>query len=123
MEDQGTLQEPAVQVIKAMNQKDCDSFEQLITEEVAFDFPGAGRMEGKRRTPLLLKSILRKYPELQFEVSEIIASGDRACAVWTNRGEASDGTPYHNSGMILLYRTEGRIRFIGDYIKDTSFAR
>jgi ketosteroid isomerase-like protein len=123
MEDQGNVQTLAEDVFKAMNQRDFNAFEQLITEDVAFDFPGAGRVEGKRRTLLLLKSILRKYPVLRLKVSKIIVSGDRACTVWTNRGEASDGTPYSNSGMTLLHIKDGKVRFISDYFKDTSFAR
>jgi ketosteroid isomerase-like protein len=123
MEDNQNTEKLAGLVFQAMNQRDFDAFEQLITEDVAFDFPGAGRVEGKRRTLLLLKSILRKYPVLKFEVHEIISSGDRACAVWTNQGEASDGTQYQNSGMTLLHFSRGKIRFISDYFKDTSFVQ
>ena len=106
-----------------MNTRDFSTFEQVITEEVAFDFPGAGRVEGSRRTLLLLKSLLRKYPRLQFTVTEIIAEGERACAVWNNEGEDIHGKPYTNAGITLLQFREGMISFISDYFKDTSFVK
>ncbi|MGW8317588.1 MAG: nuclear transport factor 2 family protein [Bacteroidales bacterium] len=105
----------------AMNSREFTSFEQVITEDVVFDFPGAGRAEGERRTLLLLKSLLRKYPDLRFTVSDIIVDQDRACAVWINEGNDIQGIPYRNSGITLFHFTGGKICFISDYFKDTSF--
>ena len=104
-----------------MNDRDFDLLSGLVTDMVACDFPGAGRMEGRRRTILLLQSIFRKYPDLKFRVLEVLSDGDRACVVWTNVGHTVSGDPYANSGMTLLYFTEDRISFISDYFKDTSF--
>jgi ketosteroid isomerase-like protein len=104
-----------------MNARDFELFDQVITVDVAFDFPGVGKVEGRRRTVLVPKSILRKYPVLQFTISEIISEGDRACAVWTSRGESTNGIIYSNSGMTLLHFTGGKISFICDYFKDTPF--
>jgi ketosteroid isomerase-like protein len=108
-------------VFQAMNTRNFDEFEKIITDDVAFDFPGIGRTEGSRRTLLLLKSILRKYPKLHFTVTETIIDGDRSCAVWTNEGVDSKGNPYANSGITLLHFSDGKITFISDYFKDTSF--
>ena len=107
----------------AMNSRDFELFEQIITDEVVFDFPGIGRVEGRRKTLLVLKSILRRYPKLHFTVSQILSDGECACAVWTNEGEANDGVPYSNSGITLVYFTDGKISFISDYFKDTSFTQ
>jgi ketosteroid isomerase-like protein len=115
------ISEMTTAVFLAMNSRDFTNLEQCIKDEVAFDFPGVGRTEGSRRTLLLLKSILRKYPKLQFTVTETIIQGDRACAVWTNEGVDSNGNPYANSGITLLHFSEGKITFISDYFKDTSF--
>lgn len=109
-------------VFNSMNSRDFDLFEKTITDDVAFDFPGVGRVEGRRRTILLLKSILRKYPVLRFDVSETISEGERTCAVWTNRGTSADGSSYSNSGVTLIHSHNGKITFISDYFKDTSFA-
>ncbi len=115
------IKELAETVFKAMNTRDFSTFETVITNDVAFDFPGIGRTEGSRRTLLLLKSLIRKYPVLRFTVSEIIAQDDRACAVWTNKGEDSKGNPYSNSGITLIHFSGDKIRFLSDYFKDTSF--
>jgi len=55
---------------------------------------------------------------LDFTVSEIITKGDRACAVWTNEGQDSQGKPCSNSGVTFLYLSGGKITFISDYLKD-----
>ena len=57
---------------EGMNYREFGAFEKLITDNVAFDFPGVGRTEGARRNLLLLKSLLRRYPVLIFNVNEII---------------------------------------------------
>ena len=108
-------------IFQAMNSRDFTRLEQYLEDRVIFDFPGADRAEGSRRTLLLLKSILRKYPELKFRVLEVIAEEGKACAVWTNEGVDIRGNPYRNSGITLMHFTGGKISFISDYFKDTSF--
>ena len=122
MKETSEFNRMAEEVFQAMNTRDFTAFEQVITDEVAFDFPGAGRVEGSRRTLLLLKSLLRKYPKLHFNISEIITQEDSACVVWTNEGQDIKGNPYTNAGITLLHFSEGKISFISDYFKDTSFA-
>jgi ketosteroid isomerase-like protein len=116
-----TLRQTAEVVFRAINSRDFTEFEQMVTDDVSFDFPGAGIVEGSRRTLLLLKSILRKYPELIFTISEIIAQENRAVVIWTNKGKDHQGNPYANSGVTLLHFSQGKISFISDYFKDTSF--
>jgi ketosteroid isomerase-like protein len=108
-------------VFEAMNARDFSIFEKNITEDISIDFPGLGRKEGSRRTLLLMKSLLRKYPRLHFTVNDIIVEGNRACVVWTNEGEDIKGNPYENSGATILHFEDERIFFISDYFKDTSF--
>jgi len=110
-------------VFHAMNTRDFDPFEHTITDDLALDFPGVGKTKGRRKTILLLKSILRKYPKLHFTVSETIAESDRVCVVWSNVGEEINGQPYSNSGVNLIYFLNGKINFISDYFKDTSFVK
>jgi ketosteroid isomerase-like protein len=86
-----------------------------------FDFPGAGRICGPKKILTFLKALFRKYPRLKFTVEDILLEGDRACAVWSNEGEDSRGTPYRNCGMTLVHVAKGKIVFISDYFKDTSF--
>jgi steroid delta-isomerase-like uncharacterized protein len=116
-----TAEELASRLFEAMNSRDFNTLEAFVTEDVSFDFPGAGTIEGKRRVILFMKALLRKYPRLEFTVSDVVTSEGRAVAVWTNIGERSDGAAYHNSGVTLFHFENGMIRFISDYFKDTSF--
>ena len=113
--------ELAETVFRAMNTRDFNELELAVTDNVSFDFPGTGRTEGKRRTLLLLKTLLRKFPKLNFTVSDIVVEGNRACTVWTNEGTDGLGKPYNNSGITLMHFADGNITFISDYFKDTSF--
>jgi len=110
-------------VFKAMNSRDFDTFEKVITEDVIFDFPGAGRAEGDRRSLLLMKSILRKFPKLHFTIIESIVEGNRACVVWTNEGEDIQANSYSNSGVTFFHFCENKICYLSDYFKDTSFTQ
>ena len=108
-------------LFSSMNNRDFNDIENLLDENVSFDFPGAKRTEGIRKTKILLSFLLRKYPELVFTVHDIIMDEDRACVVWTNKGTDIKEVPYENSGITLLHFKAGRISFISDYFKDTSF--
>jgi len=110
-------------VFKAMNSRDLSELEEIIDEEIVFDFPGVGRIEGHRKVLIFLKTLLRKYPELTFTVSEIITDEQKACVVWTNEGEHIDGSPYKNRGVTLIHFSGNKITFISDYFKDTSFVK
>lgn len=117
MNDDTDINHTALEVFQAMNTRDFTTFEKIILDEVVFDFPGAGRVEGSRRTLLLLNSLLRKYPKLHFNISEIITQEEHACVVWTNEGVDIKGNPYSNAGITLLHFRNGKISFISDYFK------
>ena len=113
----------AQSVFDAMNNNNLGSMEPNVNESVIFDFPGSGRIEGAKRVILFLTVLLRKYKSLTFDVQEIITEGERACAIWSNKGELKDGTPYANQGITLFYFTDKKIQFMSDYFKDTSFTQ
>jgi ketosteroid isomerase-like protein len=104
-----------------MNNRSHHNFEKYLSEGAAFDFPGAGRIEGRRRIISFVKVLFRKFPRLVFSIKDMIVEGDRACIVWTNEGERVDGTLYKNKGVTLLQISDGKIDFVSDYFKDTSF--
>jgi ketosteroid isomerase-like protein len=105
----------------AMNARDFTDLELHLSPDVAFDFPGAGDIIGSRRMLLFLKVLFRKYTRLVFTVQEVLADGERACAVWTNEGMTAEGEPYCNSGVTVMHFSGGRIVALSDYFKDTSF--
>jgi len=106
-----------------MNTRDFSNLESKLEEDAAFDFPGAGLIEGARRIIIFLKALLRKYKTLTFTVHEIVKGEETACAIWTNKGEHTEGYTYSNSGITLFHFSGGKISFISDYFKDTSFVK
>lgn len=108
-------------VFDAMNKRDFSDMQMNISEDLVFDFPGAGRIAGAKRVILFLNALLRKYSTLTFSVSEIFIDGERACAIWANQGEYKDGKSYSNSGVTIFHFSGEKISFMSDYFKDTSF--
>jgi ketosteroid isomerase-like protein len=107
----------------AMNRRDFSGLEAILLDNVIFDFPGAGKVEGKVRVITFLKVLMRKYPRLVFTVKDIIAENDKACVTWTNEGNDSQGNPYRNEGITLFHFSGQKITFLSDYFKDTSFTK
>jgi ketosteroid isomerase-like protein len=121
MHDPGFLRACAGEIFAAMNSRDLSGLARYLADDAVFDFPGAGCIAGQKKILLFLKVLFRKYPRLRFTVEDILLDGDRACAVWSNEGEDSSGTPYRNRGVTVLHIAQGKIVFISDYFKDTSF--
>lgn len=108
---------------EAMNTKNFDILKEDMHEDISFDFPGTKLLVGQRRVLLFLNALMRKYNDLTFTVSEIIAENNVVFAVWTNKGTAADGSEYYNSGVTLIRFRDDKIEFLSDYFKDTSFTR
>lgn len=111
----------AVSVFEAMNTSDFSVYEDNASEDLSFDFPGVETVIGVKRVILFFKVLLRKYNNLTFVVKEVIVEGQKACVVWTNKGEEKDGSIYENSGITLFYFKNEKVVYISDYFKDTSF--
>jgi ketosteroid isomerase-like protein len=111
----------ATMLFEAMNARDIARLEALLDGDAAFDFPGTGLIQGRRRILVFFKVLFRKFESLVFDVHEVVIDGDRACVVWENSGRHATGEPYANRGMTLIRLTGDRIAFISDYFKDTSF--
>ena len=107
--------------VDTMNNRNHDEFPEYLSEDAALDFPGPGLIKTQAKIISFIKALFRRFPRLEFTVQDIIAEGDRACIVWTNEGVRNDGEHYSNSGITLLHFSDGKIDFISDYFKDTSF--
>lgn len=118
-----TNEELTLLIFKGLNKRDFSELDPYLHPDVALDFPGSGRMEGEKRVRIFLKALLRKYPVLVFNVYEVLVDGNLACAVWNNKGENLAGEAYSNQGMTLVHIDHGKITFISDYFKDTSFVK
>ena len=107
----------------AMNARDFTALELHLSRDVIFDFPGVDLIDGSRRMLLFLKLLFRAYARLVFTVEEVLVDEERACVLWTNEGQTADGLPYRNSGVTVMRFSGGRIAYLSDYFKDTSFTR
>ena len=121
MEISFSSKELAQIIFSAMNNRDLHDLRHHLAENAVFDFPGVGRIEGRKRILTFLKVLFRKYNRLIFTIEDIISEGDRVCAIWSNEGEEKKGNSYSNRGITLVKLSDGKIIFISDYFKDTSF--
>ena len=108
-------------IFECFNNRDFSPVEKYLHNEMILNFPGIGDINGPRKAKIFMNSLLRKYPKLEFKVSEILVDKNRAVTVWTNKGEKINGEEYRNSGVTLFYFEAGKIVLISDYFKDTSF--
>ena len=113
----------ALLLFKEMNIKSFKEIDGYLHDNLALDFPGAGRVDGKRRVLVFFQALLRKYPILCFNVYEYFADGEQVCVLWTNKGENLAGEAYENSGVTVMHIEDGKITFISDFFKDTSFVK
>ena len=118
--DSQALQAP-IAIFDAMNTKNMALLEPYLNEDVRFDFPGTAQVVGKKRVLIFLKVLLRKYPDIVFQIHDVITDNDKACIFWTNSARLETSQPYLNSGLTLVHCVDNRITFISDYFKDTSF--
>ncbi len=113
--------EIAVGIFGAINKRDFTEFESYINDDLIFNFPGVDEMKGAKRVILFFNILFRKYKSLKFNVTEVIAQDNKVCVMWNNVGEEKDGALYENTGLTWFVFTDGKISFMSDYFKDTSF--
>jgi ketosteroid isomerase-like protein len=121
MEETRSNRRLAQALISCMNKRDPLDLEKSLSKDAVLDFPGTSQIEGRKRIITFFKALFRKYPRLEFTIRDIIVEEDRACILWTNEGVKANGEDYKNSGITFVRMAEGKIDFISDYFKDTSF--
>jgi ketosteroid isomerase-like protein len=109
-------------IFSTLNNRELNQLHDYLDENATFDFPGTKLIKGRKKILTFFKILFRKYPRLTFTVEESIVDGNRACILWTNEGITSNDTPYANRGVTYVHISEGKIHFISDYFKNTSFA-
>ena len=108
-------------IFSSLNNRELSLLTNYLDENAAFDFPGTKLIEGRKKILTFFKILFRKYPRLTFTVEKTIAEGDQVCVLWTNEGITGKGNLYNNRGMTFVHISEGKIHFISDYFKNTSF--
>jgi len=113
----------AAVIFTALNNRDLSQLDDYLDEDATFDFPGTTLIKGRKKIILFFKILFRKYPHLTFTVKETIVEGEGVCVLWTNSGTTSNGHAYNNRGVTFVHITDGKILFLSDYFKDTSFTQ
>jgi ketosteroid isomerase-like protein len=121
MDSTASTQDLVQILFAALNSRDLSSLEHHLAEDASFDFPGPGLISGRKKILLFLKILFRKFNRLTFAVERIIHNQDCACVIWTNDGQKKTGEDYRNRGITFLQFEGGKIIFLSDYFKDTSF--
>jgi ketosteroid isomerase-like protein len=107
------------QFFDAINDRDFQLMDSLLDADAEMLFPKTQPLIGRKRILQFLRLLFRKYPQLAFSVHQSIRQEDRLAIHWTNRGKTRAGEPYENEGVTWMELSEGRIRFISDFFKDT----
>ena len=110
-------------IFNAMNLKDFSDMEPYMDQDIVFDFPGTDPAVEKKRVLLMLQVILRNYQKIEFDVHNIIIEGNKAAAIWSNKGLTKDHKLYSNKGVTWVEFKNGKIVLLSDYFKDTSFTQ
>jgi ketosteroid isomerase-like protein len=107
------------QFFDAINDRNFQMMATLLDADAEMLFPKTQPLIGRKRIFQFLRLLFRKYPQLAFTVRRSIRQEDRVAIHWTNRGRTRTGEPYENEGVTLMELSDGRIRFISDFFKDT----
>jgi len=110
-------------IFTALNSRELSRLDEYLDENATFDFPGTKLIKGRKKIILFFRILFRKYPRLTFTVEETIVEGNGVCVLWTNEGTATNGQSYNNRGVTFIHITDGKILFLSDYFKDTSFTQ
>ena len=108
-------------IFTSLNSRELDHLSNYLDENATFDFPGTKLIKGRKKILTFFKILFRKYHSLTYTVEETIAEGEQVCVLWSNEGITAIGNPYSNQGITFVHITEGKIHFISDYFKNTSF--
>jgi len=114
----------ATALFDAMNARDPSAFAGLLAEGAVFHFPGTKPIDGAARIEKFVKILFFRYPVLAFELHRVICEDRCAAVEWTNAGADRSGAPYRNAGVTVIeLDADGRVAYLSDTFKDTSFTR
>ncbi len=106
-----------------LHNKDFESLEDHLSPDVTFYFPGTKPLVGPQKVIQLLRIIYHKYTNLTFDIRDIIIQENKIAVVWANSGNDARGKSYKNSGVTIFKIEKGRVVYISDFFKDTSFVK
>ncbi len=117
MQDEQTI----THLFEIINERDLERFDDVLGEGAEFYFPKTQPLLGRDQIKRFFKILFRQYPKLEFEVQRVIIQGQKGAVHWTNHGVHKSGALYKNEGVTILELQGGKISFMSDFFKDTSF--
>ena len=106
---------------KMLNERKLEDLKNYLSSTVVFYFPGTKPLNGPKKIIQLFYAIFRRYPDLIFQIKDLIVESNRIAAIWTNSGNDRKGSSYQNEGVTIFKIEQGYITYISDYFKNTSF--
>lgn len=83
-----------------LNSRDLDSGDQYLATDVIVEAPGSNtrmnRDQGKRYT----QSFVDAFPDLHFDIKDIVAQGDKVAVTWTAKGTHKSPLTMVNGGTL-----------------------
>ena len=102
-----------------LNDRNLETMADILHKEAVFLFPKTRPLEGSDRILRFFSILFKQYPELRFEIRDMILRGPKAAVHWTDRGINHRGQSYENEGVTWLDFKENLIIHISNFFKDT----
>ncbi len=74
------------QLFDDLNSHDLDAGDRLFSDNVMMEAPGFPEPLDKKQGRLYIKQFMDAFPDLHFEIRDIIAQGDKVSITWRSRG-------------------------------------
>lgn len=101
------------------NRRELDKMAALLDSQSELHFPKTRPLIGEERILKFINVLFKQYPQLHFEIQDIICQGSRAAVHWKNRGRNRKGESYSNEGVSWMVFKDNRIQWMSDFFKDT----
>ena len=105
----------------AFNQHDVDAVMALMTNDCIFENtyppPDGSRCEGQVAVRAFWNDLFRGSPQAQFELEELIVTGDRGVLRWTYHWLDVHNGPGHVRGVDIFRVRDGKIAEKLSYVK------
>ena len=101
------------------NRRELENMAVQLDSHTELYFPKTRPLIGRERIIKFISILFKQYPQLQFEIQDIIYQGDRAAVHWKNHGRNRKGEPYDNEGVSWMVFKDSRIQWMSDFFKDT----
>jgi steroid delta-isomerase-like uncharacterized protein len=98
--------------------RDVDAMMQLVSEDIVEHLPGGGVVTGAEEDRAFLTAMFASFPDLETEVTRVVADGELVSVEWRRRGTFT-GRPWQGlpaSGKPFAFRGVAVVRVVGDRI-------